>query len=387
MVPLGRARQLANEAAPVDSSRDPRPHSRLNTRPELATRTNHNYDLYSRPSQRQLDIALLRATQNPTNPRPTSLADQRRLARLVSKFRLWADPSMDLTAVTHTDSSSRQQQQTSQQQQNCSALQASNSQADCQQATGQFTCCAFRSASAPPTTSVAMEETQQVASQQVDTLSAPICTTKKSTILRSLILPLLTGSAILLIVMFGRQICYTIKNETIAVVFVVGSIFMVMAAAAFHMARELDDQERLQGAEFGRHFEQLAPRLLAGGLSSHYHNYALMSHRARAIQRARSELEQIAESKDCDAEIINSRPPEYNLAFINTLPVSSILGITSQVSRIGANNLADPDTVSNYSGGSGDSERANCRQTEPPSYEDLHKLDPVGLLPRCDYRV
>lgn len=146
---------------------------------------------------------------------------------------------------------------------------------------------------------------------------------------QSFVVPLVLACIIFLLVIWTRQISLVLVNDTIIMVFILSSIFVLMSAIAFWLAQ---DQKRLELAA-----EELADSGL-GGLAAeqpqpaqrsfrhhqcrhshtaHLETYCHHQHRHRHIHRDPI----LVHNKCCGLALVDCRPPDYYSALENSLPV------------------------------------------------------------------
>lgn len=142
---------------------------------------------------------------------------------------------------------------------------------------------------------------------------------------QSLVMPLVLGCIIFLVIIWTRQISLVLMDDTIVMIVILGSVFILMSGIAFWLAQDQSmtennnnqDQERQQQISTSNHDWSTTSTTS----ESNRHHCRFQHRSALNHQHSGGNQHQIEDDKRYNVSVIECQPPDYYSAMRNSFPV------------------------------------------------------------------
>lgn len=140
---------------------------------------------------------------------------------------------------------------------------------------------------------------------------------------QTLVMPLVLGCIIFLIVIWTRQISLVLMDDTIVMIVILGSVFILMSGIAFWLAQdqsmtesECDEQEQQRAADANHNHHHHHYYHHHNQSNSRNSNCRYQNHRSSDANHIED-----ANKRHCNVSVIECQPPDYYSAMKNSFPV------------------------------------------------------------------
>lgn len=147
---------------------------------------------------------------------------------------------------------------------------------------------------------------------------------------QSLVMPLVLGCIIFLVIIWTRQISLVLMDDTIVMIVILGSVFILMSGIAFWLAQDQsmtennnnnnnsNNQEQQQQSSTSNH-DWSTTSTTRGESTRHHCRY---QHRSSSShQHSAGNHHQVEDDKQYNVSVIECQPPDYYSAITNSHPV------------------------------------------------------------------
>lgn len=180
---------------------------------------------------------------------------------------------------------------------------------------------------------------------------------------QSLVMPLILGCIIFSVVIWTRQISLVLMDDTIVMIVILGTVFILMSGIAFWLAQdqsmmENNCDEEQQRADLSSNHQNCSS---ATDEQTRHHNCRYQHHTSNSNHN---------NNKRCNVSIIECQPPDYYSAMKNSYPVGIYTKESAKEYALELANINPNTDLKHLAVQQIDSNNSPAELDPPPSYQE-----------------